>query len=118
MSHHDVSPADKDQDICHSHHELHATQFIPPAHPEATASLLQNITSDGLPILASHMSGKARAILIEDQVGCLLFRLPRELRNVIYAYTIDREVPRGDWDDEHNCPKLSLLSATHFAPSN
>ena len=66
------------------------------------------------------MARTGEEALVSDQSSCLLFRLPPELRNIIYTYVVYSKygVPHFQWDEEHNSPKLDLKCAQQRAPSN
>jgi hypothetical protein len=55
---------------------------------------------------------------MDAQDKCPLFKLPPELRNAIYAYTIDHTDGQYGWIETQDGPKISLFNAKKCAPSN
>jgi hypothetical protein len=91
-----TASAEREQSTCHSHSETRKLHDVTPADPQVS------------------MDGEE----MDTQAECLLFKLPPELRNAIYAYTVDRTDGQYGWVEDHDGSRISLLIAKKCAPSN
>lgn len=85
--------------------------------------VLAHVLSGATPARApppASMAYTREEVLKKDQSTCPLFRLPPELRNTIYTYAFRSKYGMSpfQWDEKHDCPKITLKRAQSHAPPN
>jgi hypothetical protein len=112
-----VALTEKERPTYHSPNKMRALRETVPADPKpSTSSAYNGLSKSPPPHLETTASSDNEDVDAQDE--CLLFKLPPELRNAIYTYTIDRTDGQYGWIEDHDGPKLSLLNAKTCAPSN
>jgi hypothetical protein len=111
-----AAPMEKEQPTCHSPNKMCALHKNSPMDPKASMPSVYNNPTQSPQHLETTATAEDEEMDAQD--SCLLFKLPPELRNQIYAYAIDRTDGQYGWVEDHDGPRISLLNAKQCAPSN
>jgi hypothetical protein len=111
-----VATIERKQPTHHSPTEMCALHELTPAGLQAFMPTVQSSPDKSPPHLETITTADIEKM--DDQDKCPLFKLPPELRNAIYAYTIDHTDGQYGWIETQAGPKISLFNAKKCAPSN